>query len=101
MNKLMQENADVENIHECVAEYKRLLGEFKSCHESVQRLLPEDVGENETLDWYEPKMKHFTKFSSKVEKLTNSQSDCGCLVNASDRLFQGVAQNHHPCHQRE
>lgn len=89
MNTLMQENADVENIHECVAEYKRLLGEFKSCHESVQRLLPEDLGENETLDWYEPKMKHFTKFSSKVD------------VNASDRLFQGVAQNHHPCHQRE
>lgn len=45
---MMKENAGVDYIHEGVAEFQKILDEFKMCHESVQKLLPDDVRENET-----------------------------------------------------
>lgn len=48
---MMKDDVGVHNINEGVAEFKRMLDEFKVCHQSVQKLLLEDVRENETLDW--------------------------------------------------
>lgn len=44
---MMKDDVGVHNINE----FKRMLDEFKVCHQSVQKLLLEDVRENETLDW--------------------------------------------------
>ena len=83
---MMKEDAGVDYIHEGVAEFQKILDEFKMCHESVQKMLPDDVRENETLDWYEPKMANYTTFLTEVEKWSKSQLDPQTLVDATDSV---------------
>ena len=83
---IMKEDAGVDYIHGGVSEFQRILDEFKMCHESVQKLLADDVRENEILDWYEPKMANYTTFLIEVEKWLKSQLDPQTLVDATDSV---------------
>ena len=85
---MMKEGADVDNINEGANEFLRLLDEFKRCHESVQKLLPEDVRMNETLDWYEPKMADYDAFLTEVGQWIKTQPDPQALVDVGDSVSQ-------------
>lgn len=77
MNKIksmMKESADVDNVNEGAKEFLRLLVELKRCHESVQKLLSEDVKVNETPDWFEPKMADCNAFLTEVDQWRSKSS---------------------------
>ncbi len=67
--------------------WKMTLNEFKEVHAAVQKLLPVEIRENETIDWYEPKMEVFRKFLQEVDSWKTSTSDPQMLVEPHDNVF--------------
>ncbi len=67
--------------------WKMTLNEFKEVHAAVQKLLPVEIRENETIDWYEPKMEVFKKFLQEVDSWKTSTSDPQMLVEPHDNVF--------------
>lgn len=88
MNKIksMMKGTDVDNVSEGEV-ILRLLEEFKRCHESVQKLLSEEVKINETLDWCEPKMADNNAFLTEVDQWTKTP-DPQALADVGDSLSQ-------------
>ena len=70
MNEIKQRiqyDRNPDDIQERMKEFNGILNEFKALHETVQMLLPDDVKENENVDWYEPKMAKYDDFISQVD----------------------------------
>lgn len=64
---LLNDPQNVYGVTQGFENFKVALNEFKACHEAVQKLLIPEIQENETIDWYEPKMEIFNGFMEEVE----------------------------------
>lgn len=86
---MMNEGAGVDKVREGVDEFVKALEEFKMYHVTVQKLLTEDVKEDENLNWYEPKMADYGAFLDETEQwLKNPQPDPQTLVDTTDSVSQ-------------
>lgn len=86
----MSKNIDAGAVKRERSEFCKMLDDFKLCHESVQALLPDDVRENENLEWYEPKIQKYHEFLNEIEtwlkQLDLTELDPQTLVDVTDSI---------------
>lgn len=54
VRSLVADGGDSERFLDGVEQFKIALNEFKEAHTAVQMLMPIEIKENETMEWYEP-----------------------------------------------
>lgn len=83
LRSLLDNGGNTEKVLSSVEQFKMALNEFNDAHAAVQMLLPVEIKENETIDWYEPKMEIFKKSLSEIDLWKTSSSDqiLRCLLN--------------------
>ena len=65
---LLSVTDDKEHVLNAVEQFKVTFNDFKDAHVAVQRFLSPEIKENESKDWYEPKMEIFEEFLVEVAR---------------------------------
>lgn len=86
LKSLLGDGGNTENVVNGVEQLKGMLNEFKDAHAAVQMLLPDEIKENERVDWHDPKMETFEKFLQEVESWKRSSLDPQMLVEPHDSV---------------
>jgi len=86
LRPLLADSGNSERVLRGVEQLKVTLDEFKDAHAAVQMLLPSEIKENETLDWYEPKMETFENFLKEVDSWNTFPPDPQMFVNPHDSI---------------
>lgn len=86
LKPLLADTGNSERVLRGVEQLKVTLDEFKDAHAAVQMLLPSEIKENETLDWYEPKMETFENFLKEVDSWNTFPPDPQMLINPHDSI---------------
>lgn len=91
---LLADGGDVDSIKRSVEAFYAALGEFKTVHKLVQEQLPDDIRENERIDWFEPKMATFENFMSEYEMWKNVRKDPQTLIEPNDSASNVSKRSH-------
>lgn len=91
---LLAAGDDLDSIKKGVKTFFVVLNEFKTAHKLVQEQLPDDIRENERIDWFEPKMATFENFMSELERWKNVQKDPQTLIEPNDSASNVSKRSH-------
>ena len=68
IKQMMDEGVDADSVRQGVADFLKVLDEFKKHHVTVQILLSEEEKNEENVNWYEPKMDDYNAFMGEVDQ---------------------------------
>ena len=86
---LLVEGGNVDIVEESVETFNQAVNDFKTVHRSVQRLLSEEEGEEDHVDWYEPRITNLQILSKYLEKeveLWKSEQMAQSIINPLDSI---------------